>query len=670
MRAYQITFYSGSAMPDPSYKNVYWYPDVGTDSTDPFVGLNNERPYRFFDQNPDVSKYTFTPASPIYVIGDSDTSFVLDVPTSGSFPSNPCYMAIRTTAIGTSAKYRYAFIMARGTLDEKKVRYTCRFDIWTERFPELIDEQYSISRRHQDRYVDISASPRVKLYNGLNDPIPEGMVQGRNEMTPVPGLFCQTYTDNQDKTHYLIPVWIYWRLSTRTVYQRTGTSPNYSWALIDNEWYGIDPTKSAVPSICVCLGVYDVLGTTVTFHRIADVLNHSGTKIGEYPNTDIRADLLAFSHPYIAQGIITTIPPFKYTLVANGSNYDVKITDTFYDQITVYNPGTAYSGTYRFGTDDDGALVPPVGSFLGFIVYSSNNGKIPPGEGVYITLTTNETNTFDDSYEPKIEESPFENVTFDAFGASLDISPNPGNPKIRLYHRLGVHRDFVFLTGTDEIHRMAGITPSFGLDSAIETIAQWLITSAQTHNNAEIWKGWNNLINTGSRMFQGATSGRTLSAVTPMAAGMMGFMQQVDTEAAFKKDMRNSPNSINIASDNGVDNLPFLDIPRLRRRRLPDDVKQKIMRYWHVYGYPDNRADTIRNSITRESFVYIQATPNAPVRGLLPGEQTDFQTAIASGIWFIRIKTATVHHGEDFGNYYSEIGENKATTTNSEVVEE
>ena len=664
MRAYQITFYSGTAMPDPSYKNVYWYPDVGTDSTDPFVGLNNERPYRFFGHNPAVSKYTFTPASPIYVIGDSDTSFVLDVPTSGSFPSNPCYMAIRTTAIGTSAKYRYAFIMTRGTLDEKKFRYTCRFDIWTERFPELIDEQYSISRRHQDRYVDRTAATKVKLYNGLSDPIPESMVQGRKIVQAIDGLFSNEWSSGGTYLGHIIPIWVYWRLKTNAWYEKSGNN----WVPRNNDLRGVDPVKSALPVIARCVGVFVVKNdnpTSCTYYPIDYVLNSSGTQMTNYMG-DKQIETFAFSSPYISQALVSTIPPCKCSYPKSTINFDVKIEDSFFDSCLIYKSGTATP--LRIGTDGDGALVPVPGTMVGFT--STHHDDVPSGTSEYVTLTTNETTTFDDGYEPKIEESPFENVTFDAFGADLDVSPNPANPKIRVRVTKGAHRDLIFLTGTDEIHRLSGIAPSKTIDAMIDTIDQWLVTAAQTHNNAEVWKGWNNLINTGSRVFQGAMSGRTLSAVTPMATGMMGFAQMVDTEAAFQKDMRNSPNSANVASESAVDNFPYLDLPILRKRVLPNDIKQKIMRYWHVYGYPDNRADTIRNSVTRESFVYIQATPNAPVRGLLPGEQTDFQTAIASGIWINRIKTATVHHGEDFGNYYSEIGENKATTTNSEVVEE
>ena len=662
MRAYQITFYSGSAMPDPSYKNVYWYPDVGTDSTDPFVGLNNERPYRFFDQNPAVSKYTFTPTSPIYVIGNSDTSFVLDVPTSGSFPSDPCYMAIRTTAVGASARYRYAFIMTRGTLDEKKVRYTCRFDLWTERFPELIDEQYSISRRHQDRYVDRTAATKVKLYNGLSDPIPESMVQGRKIVQAIDGLYSSKWSSGGTYLGHIIPIWVYWRLKTNVWYTKSGDA----WIKRNVDLEGVDPTKSALPVIARCVGVFVVKNndpTSCTYYPIDYVLNSSGTQMTGYMG-DKQIETFAFSNPYIAQAFVSTIPPFKCSYPKATTNFNVKIEDSFFDTCLIYDNTT--NTPTRIGTGDDGALVPVQGTFVGFYG-SPNHSRVPSGTSEYATLTTNETTTFDDGYEPKIEESPYENVTFDAFGADLDISPNPANPKIRVRITKGAHRDLIFLSGNDEIHRMSGIAPSKTIDAMIETIDQWLVTAAQTHNNAEVWKGWNNLINTGSRMFQGAMSGRTISAVAPMATGMLGFMQQVETEAAFQKDMRNSPNSANVASESAVDNFPYLDLPILRKRVLPDGIKQKIMRFWHVYGYPDNRSDTIRNSITRESFVYIQATPHAPVRGLLPGQQTDFQTAIASGIWFNRIKTQTVHHGEDFGYYYSEIGENKATTTNSEV---
>lgn len=416
-----------------------------------------------------------------------------------------------------------------------------------------------------------------------------------------------------------------------------------------------------------CVGVFVVKNndpTSCTYYTIDHVLNSAGTEKTGYMG-DKQVETFSFSSPYISQALVSTIPPCKCSYPKATINFDVKIEDSFFDSCLIYDNTT--NTPTRIGTDGDGALVPVRGTMVGFT--STHHDDVPSGTSEYATLTTNETTTFDDDYEPKIEESPFENVTFDAFGADLDVSPNPANPKIRVRVTKGAHRDLIFLTGNDEIHRLSGIAPSKTIDAMIETIDQWLVSSAQTHNNAEVWKGWNNLINTGSRMFQGATMGRTGPAVAPMVSGMMGFMQQVETEAAFQKDMRNSPNSANVASESAVDNFPYLDLPIIRKRVLPDGIKQKIMRYWHVYGYPDNRTDTIRNSITRESFVYIQATPHAPVRGLLPGEQTDFQTAIASGIWFNRIKTRTIHD-EDFRDYYTEIGENKATTTNSEVVEE
>ena len=649
-------------MPDPEYKNIYWYPDIGTNPLDPFTGNNNQRPKAFFDSNTaDVQKYSFTPESPIYCVGNNERAFVLDVPDNGSFPTAPVYMAIRTSPTTETAVYRYAFITSRAVLSDGKIRYSCMFDQWSEHFADLAPLEYSFIRRHQRRYVgSVDSTPLTKKYNGLNDPDPEGMVQGRKITLPVPGLFNSSFMVGTSR-HYLIPVWIYWRLSTSVIYNK---NENDAWVKRNNPLLGVDQTKSAVPIICFPLGIFEFESgspTTYTFREISKLQRSDGTDISTvYSNNQTK--ILGFSHPYIVQGIISTIPPFDHTLVSDSGKYIVKIADTDYNGVEVA------TSSIRIGTDDTGALVAPSGTILGISPgYGVNYGRFLSGSSKNVTITDNSESAFDDSYEPKIEESAFEGTTFNAFGADLDVSPTPANPNTKLYFRVGAHWDFIFTSGnsTTELHRFSGITPSFGLDSAIETIAQWLVTSAQTHNNAEIWKGWNNLISTGRESIAGSRAG-VGTALAPLASGMMGFVHDVQTEAARQKDMRNSPNSVNVVSSSGVDNFPFVDIPRIKRRVIPDEIKTKIMRYWHVYGYPDNSSGTITDSMIRTSFVYVQGAPRCPLRGLLPGEQDAIFSAIRSGTWIYRIK-CRIAHGTDFANYYSEINENKATVDNREV---
>ena len=201
--------------PDPTYKNLYIYDPSNAGSLSP-----NAVPYAFFgelriDQNTPIPKYDvpFPEGGTICPIGETEAGFTIEIPTDGDFPARPLYL-ILTTEIG----YRYAFIDSYTRTASTKIRCVARFDQWTEHFAELYgSSEWSFSRSHQRRYVDPSATPRVKVYNGLSDPAAEGMVQGTKQTIPLEVYGARKITRDGD-ARVLIPVWMYWRLASNTLW--------------------------------------------------------------------------------------------------------------------------------------------------------------------------------------------------------------------------------------------------------------------------------------------------------------------------------------------------------------------------------------------------------------------------------------------------------------------
>lgn len=655
----------GPYAPDPTYKNLYLY-DTETVETDPnkiprefFIGLRNADG----TQVP-IFRYSvpFPEHSTIYPIGETDTGFTVELPTDDGFPTKPVYIIITDSTTGAPV-YRYAFIEGYQRTGSQKIRCACRFDQWTEHYADIMAAEFTFSRRHQKRYVNRAAATRVKLYNGLSDPIPEGMVTGTvAERAVLPYGVNALFFGNKQ----IIPIWLYWRMATNEFSTKTGETWNDPVPM-----YGVDPFKASVPVLASCLGIaaYDTDDGTYTIYPLWSVhksdntvLTDCGVVGGQHTEVGALAQMIVTTrtgHPYIAQSWVSTIPPFAYTIqfekvdnVSVISRPVLRIQDPRFD--TLRTPGDGLATDYRIGPapgeDTPAPLVVQNGTFI--TTTFANNEFYPEGDVARTTITSDrETTTFDPFYEPKIEETPYTDKTLKMYGAEIPVAPGPAAPSIEMAVTMGAHNDIVLryektINQFVELYRASGVCSQFGTDVATDSLTSWLLANYQTYQNTKLWKTIGTLVSGGTSIVGGLVTENPLAVLGGGTMIAKGIGEMVSGEKARMADLRSSPNATTIASENAFDNLPFIDLPRIRERSLPSDVKTRIMNFWHVYGYPDNKIGTIEDDATlRESFSYVEGALVNVLPGVYPGEVSEILGALRAGAWLW--KCTVVHEAKN-----------------------
>lgn len=674
MQITECRLYWGGLVPDPSYKNLYLYDAIAAYATPKnfLAGLSGDISH--FD-------FTFPEGSKVYAISETATGFSVELPIGGDAPTRPAYMVFTDE----NSRTRYAFIdNYTVTAGGSKARFVCRFDQWSENYQKLIATEFKYSRRHQSRYVNRTATPRTKLYNGLNDPIPEGMVQGKSVTDPVHVYGAKSTKLYDTANCEIIPVWLYWRIAAQDYFIDNDANPKHL--------YGVDAPKFAVPIVSTCLGVIEYTPSTglSVFHfltRIIDSTNTTICKLLEYDehdhivyNPEILLDTLQKGHPYIVQSWITTIPPFNCSFSFDPDNVGatitkpvLKILDSEYNDIKVESE----NHTYKIGLTGSGnpaQLTLNRGTFVSYIPkIDSAHPMTPPfpkGQRIETTIRTNtETGDFSDAYEPKIEESPYAGQTLMIYGAEIDISPTPATPTVTLSLSVGSHGDLVLKTGTSGIYRAAGVCSQFGVDAATDSLTNWLLSNFQTYQNTKKWKAINAGIGAVTSIGAGVATGNVAQVVGGGTGLFTKVGEMVTGEQARIKDLQASPNSTTIASENAFDNFPWLDLPLIRRRVIPDTIKGKINYFWKVYGYPDNTTAQLSTVAgNRESFVYVEAAAVSPIGSLLPVEQSEILAALRSGAWIWRPTLHTEVDPSPSTYITVERGKLFSNITNKEVV--
>lgn len=651
----------GPYAPDPTYRNLYAYTCEDVAHTRP-----NAIPYRFFaalrkKDGTSVGDYMYTvpfdTGTTLYPIGESDTGFTVELPTDDGFPAKPLYMIVTDSTGGTDV-YRYAFIDGYQRTGSDKIRCACRFDQWTEHFTDLMDAEFTFSRRHQKRYVDRTAATRTRLFNGLVDPVPEGMVQGTTKTEPALVYGAKIATVADANLHTIVPLWLYWRLSTSDFFYKTTGAGDWGTA---RKLLGIDVPKFAVPVLATCLGVidYDPQTELSAFRPTWKIYKSDNTLLtncaedhygGETFDSERAAMVRALAtlgkgHPYIAQSWVTTIPPFPITVdfapkdgVGTVTRPIIKIADSHYNNVMTPGDGN----DYKIGqTSDDvpASLEVERGTFvnLPFVFDTTPPTYNPFPVGVRQSLTLfnhQQTGAFVDAYEPKIEESPYEGRKLLLYGAEIDISPTPANPSLTLHVTTGAHGDLVITSSGTEVYRASGVCSQYGVDAATDSLTSWLVSNYQTYQNAKLWKTIGTALGSGTAIIGGAITENPAMMIGGIKSAVTGIGEMITGENARYADLSASPNATTIASENAFDNFPFVDLPRIKKRTIPSAIKTSIMNFWHVYGYPDNKIGNMTtDAMLRESFSYVQGSIVNTLPGVYPGQISEILGALRSGAW-------------------------------------
>ena len=634
----ELIVLSGANCPDPTYTNLYDY-RLTTDQT----LRDDELPYMFFRTLrqtatlPELSIYKVpSNGGTFYPLSESVTGVTIEIPTDDGFPASPKYIIFKT-----GAKYRYAFVMDYTRTSESKIRASCLWDQWTEHFTALMSAEMSFTRNHRDRYGKNLVNVVYKKYNGLADPVPQGMVQGSKYTVPVPANGTTTATVSGN-THYYVPVWIYFRVATNDLYVlKEGGDPN-----VDSDYdrirlSGMDVPKGGVPVFATCVGCFDVSsvpGTQPVFLPLQRIYVRDGDVLYNTVTITPAAVMtwLTYGHPYFVQSYITTIPPVDCSIAPRRDPAGGCALTTTDHEFRLVGRYTGDGHTYVLGSLHGGLELATNGLFLNMSIITPNP-VFSPGDVHTHALTSDVVGvspTIDPAYEPKIEEAPYEGTELKLYGADIDISPTAAISGVDLIITTGAHNDVYLVSNGTEIYRASGICSQFGRDSATDSLTNWLLTNYNTYQNARLFKGINAGASFGLGMAGALMSGNILSGISALVQGATTAFQIPTSEIALKRDLQSSPNSATIPSENGVDNFPLLDLPVLTKRKIPSAVKNDIMRYWHVYGYPDNRTGTLSDIIeAREYFNYVQASLISPLPNTYPAECESIVNAFRSGVW-------------------------------------
>lgn len=662
---------SGPYAPDPTYKNLYLYDVIDRPPLTP-----NAIPRAFFEdlRAPDGSfiygfrhEITFPENTSIYPIGETDTGFTLELPNDDGFPERPLYIIVTDSTTG-SPVYRYAFIEGYQRTGSQKIRCACRFDQWTEHYNEIASAEMSFARRHQKRYVNRTAATRYRIFNGLSDPVTEGMVQGTVKTDPLLVYGAHVSTVHDANLHTIIPLWLYWRLSTSDFYYKHTDAESWGNA---RRLLGVDVPKFAVPILATCLGIidYDPQTELAVFRPTWHVEKSDGTLLtncaedyqGGTTFDSLRAaatraiTTLGTGHPYIVQSWITSIPPFPIEVrygqelgLPTVTRPIIRIADSRFDNVMTPGDGN----DYKIGNTSEevpAALEVQRGTFINlpFMTEDDPPAYIPFPTGVrssYSLFDRRQYGAFNPAYEPKIEEGPYEGRKLLIYGAEIDISPTPANSSLTLHVTTGAHGDLTITADGTELYRASGICSQFGVDAATNSLTTWLVSNFQTYQNAKLWKTINTGVGSAVSLIGGAVSGNVGAVLGAGIKAATGYGETALGERARFADLQSSPNATTIASENAFDNFPFVDLPRIKARTIPAAIKEAICNYWHVYGYPDNKIGTISNDATlRESFSYVQGALVNAIPGLYPGEYSEVLNAIRAGAWIWRTRTESAN---------------------------
>lgn len=636
MRIRECVLLWGENAPDPTYKNLYFYEcKTPTGKSAAEIAYTFFHELRPFCNGTGIYSVPFPTDSALYAIGETERGFTVEIPTDDGFPEKPLYMIVDTSTTEGVTNYRFAFIQSFVRTGENKIRCTCLFDQWTEHYSELMTEEMAFTRLHQNRirYTDNTHTTYTKQYNGLNDPIPEGMVQGSQETIPLE-MFGATAATDEGVDYFIVPIFLYWRLSTRDLYRYDTDSTSWVKVYLD----GIDPMKSAVPVLCTFIGVNRINPATheVKFLPCARIFVRTTLLPTRSVTPSLTEILLSLgtSNPYIVQAYISTIPPFDCRVSIRSDHVTSVITvlDTEFCELGRF---MGDGNQYRIGSDQEAtAFIPEKGTFISAAL--SNSNLFYPGDQKTLALTSNVVPVADwsDYYEPKIEEAAFEKLTLRLFGAEIDISPTPAIPSVGIIYTLGQHNDLILVSGGKEVYRASGICSQFGVDTATDSLSSWLVSNYNTYQNAKLWKGIGAGTSFGLSLLSSIITGNFLPLVGATTTLGMSVGGMAGSETAMKKDYQNSPNVTTLPSENAVDNMPYLDLPTIRKRVIDSAIKGRITLYWHRFGYPANFIGPVGlTGLNRNDFNFIQGTFLRMLPGIYPAEITDVVSAFGSGVW-------------------------------------
>lgn len=636
MKIYALDLLSGK-VPDPYYKNLFWFPDVCDPSSETPISAQTKIAIENLEG---IAKTTISilstqePDKTVYAIAETPTVCSLsiarpEIRSISELSELAQYIIIHELkANGTTRTFSFWFVMNISILSEGKFRVDLQRDEWASNWSVYINTPIQFTRRHTRRWK--RRTPGVDVFdpvlNGLSDPVAEAMVMSKTHDEPAP-VFGSSRV-NITGIGYCRPVmlWRYVRLSAKVFYYND-EGGNHMMARPR-----AIKMKETIPSVAFPLGiVFRPENSTKTYFRPFSYINDGSSNVScnFYDSMNMSA--------YVAESFISSRPPcpFTWDFYTVGGNTFLRakvVTGTGYPTITVYPSLYVHYGAIGEGNTLPGGGVYNVTTSEGNYNYSSFSDSF--------TITQN-SESFPQT-ETKIFESPYSSKHLKIGTANIDISPAPGRAEITVDIPCMLGTSAVIKGDGDDIAEVAGWWSGMQDEMLTDALTEWLISNRNTYEQGKNWQFINTTVDVAKGVVTKNYAGAGLSLLS-------GIEQHAMNEARIK-DLANAPGSASLPTGNGFDNLPFVDQPLLAITETIEESKQKIIRFWKRYGYPDNSTAAMKDSITRDEVVYMQGTPTVPTPGIIPPRQSWFNSAVSSGVYLWRIHN-------DGGTYTTTYGE-------------
>lgn len=626
MKIYALDLLSGKT-PDPYYKNLFWFPDVCDPSSATPLPSQTRTAIESIEG---VTKTTIQllstlePDKTVYAIAETPTVCSLTIARSeirsiSELSDMAKYIIIHELqANGATRTFSFWFVMNISILSEGKFRVDLQRDEWASNWSVYINTPIQFTRRHTPRWRRLTpgVDSFAPIFNGLSDPVAESMVMSKTHDEPAP-VFGSSYVNIQGVGYvHAVMLWRYIRFNTTHFYHKEGTT-----------YQGIGSPAAVelpqnIPSCAYPLGlIYRADDTSKTYFRPFQKV-HDGTT-----NHDISFTVVVgYTSPYIVDSFVTTRPPRPFT----------------WDFLTV--GGNTYLRAKPVMTEDTTAPIVYDDNYVVYGTFPPTDDYKLPGGMVYRVSTSNGSSTresFADSFtfsqiaetypqtETKIFEAPYSANVLKIGSAHIDISPAPGRETVTVEIPCKLGTSIIIKGDGKEIAEVPGWWAGMQIDTMNSAIEDWLIANRNTYEMGKNLQVVNTLT--------GVVKGIATKNYGGAAASMMAGVEEAARGEARIKDLTNTPNSTTLPTANGFDNLPFVDHPLIAVTETIDEAKQKILKFWKRYGYPDNSTAAMKDSITRDEVVYMQGTPTVPTPGIIPPRQSWFVSAVSSGVYLWRI---------------------------------
>lgn len=595
---------------DPSYRNIWDYPDSVTSTQDIFSILTAHYPNtEIFIEN------EITPQFYEDINGAS-----IEMATTSDILRKYGYAAIQTVSGG----WRFGFIQSFNCIAINKFSVSIAWDQWTDNYFAIRKTVIDVDRAHCDRYEKTGYNTATSIFNGLSDSEAESLVS-RIEVPDYDVLSPQGNSANRI-------LWLVRILNNND----TGSADPCT---------GIDFTRTNTPYICTPFAISYRRDAKTQLLPVSAV--RTSAQDAPFPEAGGRYSLSVIDdfRDIYANSVLTFLQPF------NGEAYAEVYEQT---KIRVVVPDYTAPNGYTVG----GQTIPEYYLVKFNPFASANDGQIETVD----LYSEQGTAALDDSFswsptsgiplpEPKFSENGFENNAVSINGNVLEFGRVAGTDLIKIEHRPSPN---IYRLIDGEETEVINIPPIASLASSVSALERFLQANSESYYTAYAAQKRDAALGIAGSAFSlgsgivGAALGNPFS-IGSIASGGQSLIQSIfsyndveKTHNAKIADLSKSPNAVTIPSQNAVDNPGVIDAPILIRRKLTEQTHEVVAGFWQEFGYPYDGQMSF-DSFSRYWFDYRRGRVVKIDPAINPYACPDILARFASGltVWHIVYRSGT-----------------------------